>query len=87
MVIGRKALLSPAAPLAIAECPTEPSDEELLQRFAQDQDQGAFEALVLRHGPMVLGVCRRVPRQLSLCWSTKRDSWHDRISSPPGFTA
>jgi RNA polymerase sigma factor (sigma-70 family) len=39
---------------------TEPTDGELLQRFTQTRDGGAFEALVLRHGPMVLAVCRRV---------------------------
>jgi RNA polymerase sigma factor (sigma-70 family) len=35
-------------------------DGELLKRFATQQDEHAFRALVLRHGPMVLGVCRRV---------------------------
>src|SRR5215471_4467313 len=37
-------------------------DHQLLQRFVSQQDEGAFEALVLRHGSMVLGVCRRVLR-------------------------
>ena len=40
----------------------EPSDEQLLHRFVRLGDQGAFTALVRRHGAMVLGVCRRVLR-------------------------
>jgi len=36
------------------------SDEQLLNRFAKQQDTLAFEALLLRHGGMVLVVCRRV---------------------------
>src|SRR5438067_8031640 len=38
---------------------SEESDRELLQRFVSLSDPSAFEALVLRHGPMVLRVCRR----------------------------
>jgi len=41
------------------------TDEQLLERFAARRDEAAevaFEVLVLRHGPMVLGVCRRVLR-------------------------
>jgi RNA polymerase sigma factor (sigma-70 family) len=38
------------------------SDGELLQRFAGQHDEAAFEALLSRHGAMVLGVCRRVLR-------------------------
>jgi len=36
------------------------SDAELLKRFTTQQDQAAFADLVSRHGPMVLGVCRRI---------------------------
>src|SRR5262245_21007962 len=35
-------------------------DADLLGRFARHRDEEAFAALVARHGPMVLGVCRRV---------------------------
>src|SRR5262245_11008417 len=36
------------------------SDGQLLHRFATMRDEAAFEALVRRHGPAVLGVCLRV---------------------------
>ncbi|MDE2505957.1 MAG: RNA polymerase sigma factor, partial [Planctomycetota bacterium] len=39
----------------------------LLERFVNDRDESAFEAIVARHGPMVLGVCRgrlRDPRDV-----------------------
>src|SRR5436853_5537173 len=39
-----------------------PSDAELLKRFSSGRDEAAFAELVDRHGPMVLGVCRRVLR-------------------------
>jgi RNA polymerase sigma factor (sigma-70 family) len=38
----------------------EPSDGQLLRRFAARRDDEAFQALMSRHGPMVLGVCRRL---------------------------
>jgi RNA polymerase sigma factor (sigma-70 family) len=38
------------------------SDRQLLQRFARQHDEAAFNLLVQRHGAMVLGVCRRLLR-------------------------
>jgi RNA polymerase sigma factor (sigma-70 family) len=38
----------------------ERADAELLARFANQGDETAFEILVLRHGPMVRHVCRRM---------------------------
>jgi RNA polymerase sigma factor (sigma-70 family) len=50
---------------ALAEAPgvkstEEVSDSWLLEQFVARQDPAAFEALVRRHGPIVLAVCRRV---------------------------
>jgi RNA polymerase sigma factor (sigma-70 family) len=41
----------------------DPPDHELLGRYVRDGDEAAFEALLLRHGPMVLRVCQRVLAQ------------------------
>jgi len=38
------------------------SDGQLLEWFVSQREEGAFAALVRRHGPMVLSVCRRVLR-------------------------
>jgi RNA polymerase sigma factor (sigma-70 family) len=40
----------------------EASDAALLERFLTQRDECAFELLVWRHGPLVLGACRRVLR-------------------------
>jgi RNA polymerase sigma-70 factor (ECF subfamily) len=37
-----------------------PTDADLVGSFVAARDPAAFEVLVRRHGPMVLGVCRRV---------------------------
>src|SRR5216684_991373 len=36
------------------------SDQHLLEKFVSQRDEVAFAALLERHGPMVLGVCRRI---------------------------
>jgi RNA polymerase sigma factor (sigma-70 family) len=41
------------------------SDVELLRRFTAQADAVAFSAIVRRHGPMILGVCRRMLRDSS----------------------
>lgn len=40
--------------------PPDPPDAALLRQFADGRCEAAFAALVRRHGPLVLGVCRRV---------------------------
>jgi RNA polymerase sigma factor (sigma-70 family) len=39
------------------------SDGQLLERYLAGREEAAFALLLRRHGPMVLGVCRRVLRQ------------------------
>jgi RNA polymerase sigma factor (sigma-70 family) len=46
--------------LAAAPGDARQTDRDLLHRFAERHDEAAFEALVARHGSMVLCVCRRV---------------------------
>src|SRR5262245_43448163 len=38
------------------------SDAQLLERFLGHGEQAAFTTLLGRHGPMVLGLCRRLVR-------------------------
>jgi RNA polymerase sigma factor (sigma-70 family) len=44
----------------VAPAPESATDRELLHRFVAHREESAFTALVERHGPMVLDVCRRV---------------------------
>src|SRR5262249_11887108 len=48
--------------LAVVQVCEELPDEELVRRFVTRRDEAAFEALLRRHGALVLGVCRRVLR-------------------------
>lgn len=49
-----------ARPLLPATLSEPIADADLLDRFVQRKDEAAFSALLERHGPMVLGVCRRL---------------------------
>jgi RNA polymerase sigma factor (sigma-70 family) len=49
--------------LAAVRADRQRGDGELLHRFVQAADEAAFTVLVERHGPMVLGLCRRLLRQ------------------------
>jgi RNA polymerase sigma factor (sigma-70 family) len=42
------------------QAPGHQTDRQLLHDFASRRDENAFAGLVVRHGPMVLRVCRRV---------------------------
>src|SRR5437660_10589052 len=46
--------------IANARACEDASDRELLTRFLDQREEAAFVALLKRHGPMVLHVCRRV---------------------------
>src|SRR4051812_16629983 len=51
-----------APPLEEPSRPGPAGDRELLAQFVRCRDPVAFEGLVRRHGPMVLGACRRLLR-------------------------
>src|SRR5262245_32963521 len=45
---------------AVAGTLTDMADAQLLARFQATRDPAAFEAIVRRHGPLVLAACRQV---------------------------
>src|SRR5262249_36311096 len=47
---------------SLAQEAREQTDGHLLDRFVAGRDEAAFTALLRRHGPLVLRVCRRVLR-------------------------
>src|SRR5438046_1248130 len=48
--------------MSMTNTSAELTDEALLQRFLDRREEAAFEALLARHGAMVLSVCERVLR-------------------------
>ena len=60
MAAGPDALLQYIHRLCVRPEPDEATDAALLRRFISEGDERAFTALVDRHGPLVLQVCRRV---------------------------
>jgi len=42
----------------------EPTDAQLIERFLEKKDETAFEALTQRHGSIVLGICKRMLRNM-----------------------
>ena len=61
--------------LALAQNRGGLTDGRLLGEFVRAGDAAAFEALVRRHGPMVLGVCRRVVRDTHLADDAFQAVW------------
>jgi RNA polymerase sigma factor (sigma-70 family) len=55
-VIGHLRRVLDAPDVAVA------TDGELLKRYVRNKGDAAFEALLGRHGPLVMGVCRRILR-------------------------
>jgi RNA polymerase sigma factor (sigma-70 family) len=69
------------------------SDCELVARIRSTRDETAFTILVQRHGPMVLGVCRRVVHDADEAEDALQDTFlelfrkADSIPSPENFPA
>lgn len=51
--------LAPIVAVLGSESSAPVTDGELLRQFLSRRDEADFEALVRRHGPIVLAVCRR----------------------------
>jgi RNA polymerase sigma factor (sigma-70 family) len=62
-MIGARQLLARLAAPRRTSSADDPTDRDLLSHYLKGDD-AAFAALLRRHGPMVLGVCRRVLRHV-----------------------
>jgi RNA polymerase sigma factor (sigma-70 family) len=51
------------------------TDEQLLQRFVASREEPAFRALLLRHGPLVWGVCRRLLHDVAAAEDAFQDTF------------
>jgi len=61
MAVGRvRTVLCQLKSAAVVSAGTTVTDAQLLDQYLTHHSQIAFESLLRRHGPMVLGVCRRV---------------------------
>ena len=60
MPTGHASLMPTLRRVVLAGAAADRTDGQLLGAFVADRDADAFAGLVRRHGPMVLGVCRRV---------------------------
>jgi RNA polymerase sigma factor (sigma-70 family) len=56
VIRGLRRVVGPAGAAGVA-------DADLLGRWVADRDEAAFELLLWRHGPTVLGLCRRLLRR------------------------
>ena len=59
---GTSVIVQQLRTLIAASGAEDQSDQHLLEQFLSQRDEPSFAALVERHGPMVLGVCRRILR-------------------------
>src|SRR5262245_5017909 len=60
MTASLRGFLEHIGRLAGRDCTETVGDGALLGRYRCEQDEPAFAAIVARHGPMVMGVCRRL---------------------------
>jgi RNA polymerase sigma factor (sigma-70 family) len=58
--VAMKTVLRHIRHVALLHAGDRDTDGALLESFVSRRDEAAFEMLLRRHGPMVLGVCRRV---------------------------
>ena len=65
MIDGGRGILTRELGRLFGEGALRLNDGQLLERYVSQRDEAAFEALVHRHGPMVLSLCRRYLREPS----------------------